>query len=219
MRDFPKAQSAQLIVMTDPEAYPVTTGSYQNQAEIQTTTSYYLSPTQATGQVNRKMPLDDVSNLQPQACKRAATSKIHSWTAKQAPQGNPKRAAAARKAKKVAPTVQPGKEEELHTLQQVLLHNKEAFCKGKACTETYMERETFEMSKGMAICVMCTAIESWGMKIMKASQMAADVVGCSAYSARKWAAAFLLSVVHLSPEDLDDNECWITVDIEQGASL
>ena len=83
------------------------------------------------------------------------------------------------------------------------MHDKET-SKGKACIDTYIERNTpFEMNKGMAINVMCTAIESWGMK-MEASQMAADVVGCSAYSARKWAAEFLLSILPLTPEDLDD---------------
>lgn len=81
----------------------------------------------------------------------------------------------------------------------------------------YMERNTFEMNKGMAITVMCTAIESWGMKIMEASHMAADVVGCSAYSARKWAAEFFLSILSLTPEDLDDNECVEL--ILQGTSL
>ena len=42
------------------------------------------------------------------------------------------------------------------------------------------------------------------MKIMEASQMAADVVRCSAYSARKWAADFFLSILSLTPEDLDN---------------
>ena len=69
----------------------------------------------------------------------------------------------------------------------------------------HRERNTpFEMNKGMAINVMCTAIESWGMKIMEASQMAADVVECSAYSVHKWAAEFLLSILPLTLEDLDD---------------
>ena len=195
------------------EASVNVTGSYQSQTEAQTTTNSYQSSTQATGQVNRKRPLGDVTNLQPRntrTCKRAAADKIQKWIGKQAPRGNPKLAAAAREAKKVTqpPTVQPRREEELHTLQQVLLHNRDAFCKGKTCIDTYIERNmTFEANKGMAISIMCTAIESWGMKIMEASQMAADVVGCSAYSARKWAASLFQSVPLMTPEDLDDNEC------------
>ena len=74
-----------------------------------------------------------------------ASQKIHSWTAKQAALGDPKQAAAAREARKTTPpSVQPRNEEELHTVQQVLLH-KETFCTGKACIDTYIEKETHHL--------------------------------------------------------------------------
>ena len=107
LRTFPIAFAfaSQLIVIfaMSFEVHPDTTGFYQSQTA---TTNSSKSPTQTSDQVNRKRPLDDVSNMQPQrsrSCKQAASEKIHSWTAKQAPQGNPKRAAAAREARKTAP--------------------------------------------------------------------------------------------------------------------
>ncbi len=90
------------------------------------------------------------------------------------------------------------------TLKRILTHDKATFDNGFDLINTYVEQNIgHEMLKSMVIKVFSTAINSWDMSILQAAQYAADVTGISVYTARKWVATYYLSLVGVTPDDID----------------
>ena len=71
--------------------------------------------------------------------------------------------------------------------------------------EGYIERNTENaIQRAIGIQVFIKAATTWGYGILQALQMAADVTGASTRSVRKWANAFIESVVGISPDAVTD---------------
>ena len=69
---------------------------------------------------------------------------------------------------------------------------------------TFVEQNiSHEMLKSMIIKVFSTTINSWDMSILQAAQYTSDVTGVSIYTARKWVATYYLSLVGVTPDDID----------------
>lgn len=94
-----------------------------------------------------------------------------------------------------------------NTLRQILNKHNPAFEFGKERIDNYIERNiTTEMQKAIAIQLFSTATKCWGKGILEAASLAADVTGVSAFTIRKWASEYYLSLVDVAPDsvDLDD---------------
>ena len=72
------------------------------------------------------------------------------------------------------------------------------------------------MHKAIALQVFSTAITSWGSNLLTAAQFAADVTGVSAYTVKKWAAAFYTSVGGMSVDDIDNEMLNTLLSSERG---
>ena len=89
-------------------------------------------------------------------------------------------------------------------MQYTQINIDPAFDFGK---DNYIERNiTTEMQKAIAIQLFSTATKCWGKGILEAASLAADVTGVSAFTIRKWASEYYLSLVDVAPDsvDLDD---------------
>lgn len=59
-------------------------------------------------------------------------------------------------------------------------------------------------SKAIALKILGTAILTWNEGILEASQRNAYVLGVSAMTIRIWAINFYISIIDITPEDMDD---------------
>ena len=67
-----------------------------------------------------------------------------------------------------------------------------------------MERNvSTEMHRALAIQVFTAGVTLWGLGIVEAASRVADVTGVSAYTVRKWASQYYMSLVDVSPESID----------------
>ena len=60
-----------------------------------------------------------------------------------------------------------------------------------------------EMHRAFAIQVFTAGITLWGLGIVEAASQAADVTGVSAYTVRKWASQYYMSLIDVAPESID----------------
>ena len=67
---------------------------------------------------------------------------------------------------------------------------------------TYVD--TNVSSEAFTLVVFITAIATWGLSISQAAQCAADDTGVSAYTVRKWASMYYLSLIGISPHNIDN---------------
>ena len=146
-------------------------------------------------------------------------SQILTGAAK-APRGNPQAAVEAKKAA-VQHTARrecgESDEPEYTTLRQIVKHECDALQNGRKCIDTYIERNTeYEIQKLFAIQVFLTCFLTWGLGIMEAVQKAADVTGFSSWSVRKWTSSFLVAIVGVSLDDIDDETITLLLSSERG---
>lgn len=74
------------------------------------------------------------------------------------------------------------------------------------------------MHKAFVIQLFSTAVKVWGMAILEAARHAADVTGVSAYTVRKWASDYFLSLVNTAPDDIRQNEIGDLLSSDRGRS-
>ena len=172
-----------------------TTGSFQNQTTISC----------ATPRVRRsRAVLLDVTNIEPtrkRTCTQKAEEQINMLQKKKTPRGNASAGSSFRWTSR-EPT---GEDQQLDTLKQILKHERTTFDMGFNGITTYVDTNvSSETHRAFTLVVFSTAIATWGLSITQAAQCAADVTGVSAYTVRKWASLYYLSLVGTSPDDIDN---------------
>ena len=216
-----------------------TTGSFQNQtsteATEQTTSSSqnYVSTTPQS-KASRKRGiaalLADVTN-QTVPAKRACVTQTREKISQQIPQAKAPRglSSVALHANKSGepenePVIRKSPRQQLNepeieavTLGRLVKHEHTAVEMASLCIEGYIERNTENaIQRAIGIQVFIKAATTWGYGILQALQMAADVTGASTRSVRRWANAFIESMVGISPDAVTDEAITDLLSFESG---
>ena len=88
--------------------------------------------------------------------------------------------------------------------KSLLKKNKSVIDMGKQKMDKYVERNVCtEMPTALAVQVFTAGVTLWGLGIVGAASQAADVTCVSAYTVRKCASRYYMSLVDVSPESID----------------
>ena len=94
-----------------------------------------------------------------------------------------------------ANTTSPTEKLEASSLCRVFHHHKALFNLGQTSISNFIEGNTsWEIRKAFAIQVLVTRMNIWGLGILDASKLAADVLGIVAESVRRWANHYFVSL-------------------------
>ena len=178
----------------------IQTGSSQNQtgsSQNQTTASLLEKPRRKRCRGVNQI-LSEITNQTrgKRACQECAVARIlqHNFVD---PRGNSVAGAKARW------EVQQEEEESCKSLQTLIKRKKSVINVGKEKLDNYVERNvTTDMNKAFSLQVFTAGITLWGLGIIEAASRASDVTGVSAYTIRKWASHYYMSV-DVAPESID----------------
>ena len=185
--------------MLSADAIP--TGSSQNQTgsfENQTTASSLEKPPRIRKRCRGvNQVLSEITNQArgKRACQECTVAKIlqHNFVS---PRGDSVAGAKAR-------WEGQQEEESCKSLQTLMKRKKSVINVGKQKLDNYVERNvTTDMNKAFSLQVFTAGITLWGLGIIEAASRASDVTGVSAYSIRKWASHYYMSV-DVAPESID----------------
>ena len=108
-------------------------------------------------------------------------------------------------------------EVEAVTLGRFVKHEHTAVEIASLCIEGYIERNTENaIQRAIWIQMFIKAATTWGYGILQALQMAADVTGASTRFVRRWANAFIETVVGIWPDAVTDEAITDLVSFESG---
>ena len=94
-----------------------------------------------------------------------------------------------------AKTTPPAENIEATSLYRIFHHHKVLFDLGKTSISNFIEgNATWETKKAFAIQILVTGMNIWGLGILDASKLAADVLGVSPESIRRWANHYFVSL-------------------------
>ena len=179
------------------------TGSFQNQP-----------PAERVKKRKRDMScvLVDRSNLDeeraPRKSKREAVEKMSEGKQPKRPRGDSHLGSQRRWEKKdysEKAATPDNPKPALTTLQKILKHDPDIVSRLSKYLDGYVERDICpETNKAMALKIFNTALTVWGDGIMDASRKAADVMGVSGETVRRWAADYYILLIDFDPSDIDD---------------
>ena len=114
----------------------------------------------------------------------------------------------------------PAENIEATSLYRIFHHHKALFDLGKTSISNFIEGNViWEMKKAFAIQILVTGMNTWGLGILDASKLAADVLGVSPESIRRWANHYFVSlgsqfssdnVTHEVVQDILSSSCGLT---------
>ena len=135
------------------------------------------------------------------ACKYKAVERWQDQIKSSKPRGDPAAGPPARNAKNkstcmsTANITSPAEKLEASSLFRVFHHHKALFDLDQTCISNFIKGNAlWEIRKAFAIQVLVTGMNVWGLGVLDASKLAADVLGVATESERRWANHYFVSL-------------------------